>query len=115
MGEPGGGKILIGPPVHYNGEVRLTLHMILWRQEPNRSHQRQIRILADPFEFHQTQCFDRVSDVDYDTDVRSTLHTIRWRQEPNRVRQRQILILMDPLEFHQIQCSDTVPDVDHDA
>ena len=53
--------------------------MIRLRQEPNRSRLRQIRILADPFELHQTQCSDRVSDVDYDTDVRSTIHTTLWR------------------------------------
>ena len=52
--------------VYYDGEVRPTLHTMLWRQEPNRDHQRQIGNLADPFEFHQIQCSDNVLDVDYD-------------------------------------------------
>ena len=30
--------------VDSDGEVRFTLHMILWRREPNRGRQRQIRI-----------------------------------------------------------------------
>ena len=65
--------------VDYDGEVRSTLHMILWRQEPNKHRQRQTRILADPFEFHQIRCSDTVSDVDYDGEARSNLHMILWR------------------------------------
>ena len=51
--------------VDYDGEVCFTIHTILWHQVPNSGSQRQIRILADPFEFHRTQYSDRVSDVDY--------------------------------------------------
>ena len=76
-----------------------------------RGSRRQIRILADPFEFHQTQRSDRVLGVDYDSEVRSTLHRILWRQEPNR---GYIRILVDPFEFHQTQCSNRVLDVDWD-
>ena len=47
--------------VDYNGEVRLTLHTIRWCQEPNGGSHRRIRIWADPFECHQTQCSDRIS------------------------------------------------------
>ena len=97
------------------GEVRSTLHMILWRQEPNKDRQRQIRILADPFEFDQTRCSDKVSDVDYDDNVRSTLHMILWRQEQYKDRQRRIRILANPFEFDQTRCSDRVSDVDYDG
>ena len=85
------------------------------RSHIDRGHQRQIRIWADPFEFHQNQCSDRVSDVDYDGEVRCTLHTIIWRRELNRGRRRQIRILVDPFEFNQTQCPDRVLDVDYDA
>ena len=71
--------------------------------------------MADAFEIRQTQCSDRVSDVDYDAEVRSALHTMLWRQELNRDRQRQIRIMADPFEFHEIHCSDRVSDVDYDA
>ena len=75
--------------------------------------QRQIQILADPFEFHQTQHSVEVSAVDYDAKVRLTLHTILWRQKQSRSRQRQIRILGDPFEFHQTHCPDR-NDVDDD-
>ena len=77
--------------------------------------QRQIRISADPFEFHQTHHSGEVSAVDYDAKVRLTLHTILWRQKPNGSRQRQIRILADPFELHQNQCFNRVSDVDYDA
>ena len=101
--------------IDYDGQVRSTVHTMLLRQEPNRGHQRHIRILADPFEFHQNQCSDRVSDVDYGGEVRCTLHTIIWRRESNRGRRRQIRISVDPFEFNQTQCSDIVLDVDYDV
>ena len=71
--------------------------------------------LADPFEFHQTQCSDKVPDVEYDAEVHLTLHAILWRQELDRVSQRQIRILADPFAFHQTQGSNIVSDVDYDA
>ena len=76
---------------------------MLWRQEPNRGCQRQIRILADPFEFHETLRSGRVSDVDYDAEDRSTPYWTLWRQELNRCSERQIQIWADPFEFHQTQ------------
>ena len=80
--------------------------MILWRWKPNIGRQQQIRILADPIEFHQPQCSNRVPEVYYDAEVRFTLNTIFWRQESNRSRQPQFRILTDHFEFHQAQCSD---------
>ena len=72
---------------------------MLWRREPKRSRQRQIRILADALQIQLTQYSDIVSGVDYHGEVRSTLPTILWRQEPNRGVQRQIPIFADPFEF----------------
>ena len=43
-----------------NSEVRFTLHMIVWRQEPNRCRQRQIRFWADPYDFNESWCSGRV-------------------------------------------------------
>ena len=37
--------------VDYDGEVRCTLHTIIWRWEWNKGRRRQIRILVDPFKF----------------------------------------------------------------
>ena len=76
--------------VDSNAEVRFTLHMIVWRREPIRCRQRQIRFWADPFDIDEIWCTDVVSGVDSNAEVRFTLHTIVWRQEPNRCRQRQI-------------------------
>ena len=84
--------------MHYDGEVRLILHTTLWRQEPNTGRQRQIRILASPFQFRQT-----------------LLHTKVWRQESNGGRYRQIQMLTDPFKIDETECSDGCSDVDYDG
>ena len=91
--------------VDSNVEVRFTLPMIVWRQEPNRCRQRQIRFWADPYDFDETRCTDVVSGVDSIAEVRFTLHMIVWRQEPNRCRQRQIRFWADPYDFDETQLS----------
>ena len=72
--------------VNSNCEVRFTLHIIVWRQEPNRCRQRQIRFWADPYDFNETRRHSAASGVDSNGEVRLTLHMIVWRQEPNRCR-----------------------------
>ena len=71
--------------------------------------------LGGPFEFHQTQCNCRVSDVDYDAEVRSTLHAILWRQKPNGSHQRMIRILAYLFKFYPTKFSDKVSGVDYDG
>ena len=66
--------------VDSDGEVRFILHMIVWRREPNRGRQRQIRISSDPLEIDEN-CYtapDPISDVDSDGEVCFTLHMIVW-------------------------------------
>ena len=48
--------------------------MIVWRREPNRGRQRQIRISSDPLEIDENCYTDPISNVDSDGEVRFTLH-----------------------------------------
>ena len=82
-------------------EVRFTLHMIVWRQEPNSCRQRQIRFWADPFDIDETRCPSRVSGVDSIAEVRFTIHMIVCCREPNRCPQRQIRFWADPYDFDE--------------
>ena len=47
--------------------------MIVWRREPNRGRQRQIRISSDPLEIDGNCYTDPISNVDSDGEVRFTL------------------------------------------
>ena len=51
-------------------EVRFTLNMIVWRREPNRGRQRQIRISSNPLEIDENCYTDPILDVDSDGEVR---------------------------------------------
>ena len=59
--------------VDSDGEVRFTLQMIVWRQEPNRGSQRQIQISSDPLEIDENRFSDPILEVDSDGEVRFPL------------------------------------------
>ena len=89
--------------------------MIVWRREPNRGRQRQIRISSDPLEIDENCYTGPIWNVDSDGEVRFTLHMIVWRREPNRGRQRQIRISSDPLEIDENCYTDPISNVDSDG